>query len=98
MSASWASGCELTPGATRVCELGTFGCTHQHHVYPPWDEGQVASLNSYQASKYVHPFTCGGGCRQDLVAHADGWRCPTCAYRQNWAHDFMAVWPRPNEV
>jgi hypothetical protein len=25
-----------------------------------------------------------------LVATTEGWLCPCCGYKQNWAHDFMA--------
>jgi hypothetical protein len=46
----------------------------------------------------MHPFTCGSGNRIDaahldregvLFATPNGWICPYCDYRQNWAHDFM---------
>lgn len=74
-------------------------------VSTPWTAKQVAALNRWQAAGTVHPFTCGND-RSDeahtryadamhidngqLVATADGWRCPACNnYRQNWAHDFM---------
>lgn len=26
----------------------------------------------------------------NLIATEDGWICPACDYKQNWAHDFMA--------
>ncbi len=56
--------------------------------------GEVESLNAYQKSRVFHPFTCGGN-RMDekhldgeglLVATEDGWYCPFCEYRQQWAH------------
>lgn len=74
-------------------------------VTAPWTEEQVAALNAWQAGTHYHPFTCGGA-RMDeahvayqrkhggdygqLVAGPDGWRCPVCGYRQNWAHGHMA--------
>jgi hypothetical protein len=64
-------------------------------IKAPWTAEQVASLNCYQQSRVMHPFTCGAeGCRHDLVATAGGWTCPDsgCPYAQDWAHDFMANW------
>lgn len=55
---------------------------------------EVQSLNEYQHSGAFHPFTCGSGHRCDpqhldgeglLVATVDGWICPFCDYRQDWA-------------
>lgn len=59
---------------------------------------QVDSLNRYQSDGRFHPFTCGN--RKDiqkthadgegiLVATEDGWICPYCDYKQEWAHEFM---------
>lgn len=58
---------------------------------PNWTPEQVESANGFQRAGFMHPFTCGNGCGADLVAHADGWHCPTtgCGYRQTWAHGFM---------
>ncbi len=71
----------------------------------PWTEEEVANLNAFQESGRFHPFTCGGARCDDahkayadehggdygqLVATADGWKCPVCDYRQDWAHPFMA--------
>jgi len=57
---------------------------------------EVLSLNEYQNSGVMHPFTCGGGHRTEhpdgeglLVATTQGWICPYCEYRQDWAHDWM---------
>ena len=64
----------------------------------PWSEATIKSLNELQTGiRYGHPYTCENrndgnhknngrdlGC---LVATADGWVCPDCSYRQNWAHD-----------
>lgn len=50
----------------------------------------------------MHPFTCPNrgdlahniksiGARDHgmLIATKEGWRCPACDYRQDWAHGFM---------
>ena len=64
-------------------------------------EDEVESLNEYQKSCVMHPFTCGSGNRCDenhldgeglLMATSDGWICPYCSYRQDWAHQFMKDW------
>src|SRR5260221_67572 len=66
---------------------------------PPWKQKQIDALNAYQMSGMFHPFTCGSGNRTDekhldgqgiLEATADGWICPFCDYKQDWAHEFMA--------
>jgi ribosomal protein S27AE len=61
-------------------------------IKAPFTEDQVASLNAYQKSEFVHPFTCVCGDHIPLVATKDGWICNKCAYTQKWAHDFMADW------
>ena len=68
-------------------------------VDAPWTEDQVKSLNEFQKSGFVHPFTCGNDkCPHPryehsiLIAREDGWHCPKCAYTQNWAHKFMTDW------
>jgi hypothetical protein len=78
----------------------------------PWTQEEVDALNRYQQERWMHPFTCGSGRRTDkdhldgegiLLATLDGWICPFCDYRQNWAHEFMfqgppewAIWsPKP---
>lgn len=70
---------------------------------PPWDASQVAALNEWQRSGFVHPFTCPN--RDDghhveqfgdvgvLVATRDGWCCPSCSYTQQWAHRVMLETP-----
>lgn len=62
-------------------------------IYAPFTLEQVVALNRWQIRGNVHPFTCptraADGTAVDLVAEAEGWRCPACDYRQNWAHDFM---------
>lgn len=71
----------------------------------PFTDEQVKNLNDFQAFGRFHPFTCGGnrsseahrayaevhgGDLGQLVATNEGWRCPVCDYRQDWAHGFMA--------
>jgi len=61
---------------------------------------EVKSLNEYQQSGVFHPFTCGGDRTDEkhldgeglLVATEDGWVCPFCEWRQDWAHDSMKNW------
>lgn len=73
-------------------------------VHAPFTPDQVKSLNHYQISGVMHPFTCGS-CRDRLgvlndgvwddhllVATLDGWTCPTCPYTQTWAWAWMADW------
>lgn len=74
-------------------------------IEAPWTDDQVSVLNQFQSGRLFHPFTCGGdrtdaahrayqaehgGDFGQLVADKDGWHCPVCDYRQNWAHGFMA--------
>ena len=60
---------------------------------PVFTPDEVASLNGFQESGMFHPFTCGtSSLHRDLVAAEDGWHCPECDYRQDWAHDFMKNW------
>lgn len=65
---------------------------------PVFTPEEVVSLNQYQQAHIFHPFTCGSGNRTDaahldgegiLVATEEGWICPYCDYKQNWAHPFM---------
>lgn len=64
-----------------------------------WSAEQVDSLNRYQASGLMHPYTCPNratshrdrhGDRGVLVATVDGWMCPDCTYTQDWAHLWSA--------
>lgn len=60
-------------------------------IHAPWTPEQVAALNSWQRTGYLHPFTCGKNSEHRvLVATPDGWMCEDCDYRQDWAHAFMA--------
>jgi hypothetical protein len=77
-------------------------------IRPPWTPEQVKALNAYQRGRLMHPFTCphrGDGNHNEelgdlgvLIAHADGWRCPSCGYTQGWAHAFMADPSLPVDV
>ncbi len=64
------------------------------HVYAPFTEDQVASINAYQKSGVFHPFTCGcGDCRAVLRANTHGMVCDAChGWTQKWVHKFMADW------
>lgn len=80
----------------------------EEHIYAPWNQDQIASLNAYQKSCCMHPFTCGNNrgdqahreyaAKQEdidwgiLTATENGWVCPVCGYTQNWAHTFMGNW------
>lgn len=73
-------------------------------VWAPFTPDQVMSLNEFQASGLMHPFTCPHrreGAHLEYtsdfpedVLHAtvDGWVCTVCDYTQSWAHLFMADW------
>jgi hypothetical protein len=58
----------------------------------PWTSKQVDALNRFQRLGHVHEFTCPDphdGADRTLYATLDGWRCPHCDYRQDWAHPAM---------
>jgi len=60
-------------------------------IRAPWTEEQVKELARYQATGLVHPYTCGGDkCGDVLVPTKDGWTCPSCDYKQDWAHAMSA--------
>lgn len=60
-------------------------------IRAPWSAVQVLALNRWQNLGHMHEFNCPYHPKLNrvLVAKSDGWHCPTCAYRQDWAHDFM---------
>lgn len=64
-------------------------------IYSPWSAGQVDALNRWQQTPTVHPFTCGNTHPGDnrLFATQQGWRCPHCDWKQDWAWEFMTVPP-----
>jgi hypothetical protein len=81
-------------------------------IEAPFDESQVAWLNQAQThtgkGMPIHPFTCAsrsdgqhgeeGGDLGVLIATTQGWVCPHCDYRQDWAQSAMFIAPRPAEV
>ncbi len=69
-------------------------------ITPPWTAKQTQGLNRWQRCSWVHPFVCGNDHPGDrvLIAGADGWFCPTCDYRQDWAHEFMQHGPPPDPM
>lgn len=71
----------------------------QGKIVAPWTPDQVDALNRWQATDWVHPFTCVG-CTPCRVLHATarGWTCAFCGHEQAWAHDFMAKEPPPNPL
>lgn len=66
------------------------------HAEAPWTADQVSSLNGYQASRVMHPFTGArgpGGEETILIATPDGWvEREGGPIVQTWAHGFMADW------
>jgi hypothetical protein len=66
------------------------------HVEAPWTEDQVASLNAYQASGVMHPFTGerqANGDETVLIATRGGWiENLDGPVVQIWTHPFMADW------
>jgi hypothetical protein len=58
----------------------------------PWTKEQVDSFNKQQNDGEHHPYTCKNGRNKYhldgegvLVATTEGWVCPYCDYKQNWA-------------
>lgn len=48
---------------------------------------EVKHLQEWQASDYVHPFTC---CDHIIMEVSEaGFTCPKCGRLQTWCHDFM---------
>lgn len=65
-------------------------------IMAPWTDEQVEALNRFQTAGFVHEFTCPhdhGEQTRVLVAHREGWRCPSCNYTQDWAHAMMLERP-----
>lgn len=67
-------------------------------IKAPWTQKQVRNANKNQQSRIFHPYTCGSGRRTDaahldgegvLIAFSDGWHCPYCDYKQDWALDHV---------
>jgi hypothetical protein len=60
-------------------------------IQPPWSEDQVSSLNAYQASGVMHPFTGPQG--EILIATPSGWVTKEdVPIVQGWAWNWMADW------
>lgn len=67
-------------------------------IEAPWTDEQIAALEAWQRSPYVHPYTCAHrdghphepeyGDHGVLRPTVDGWVCLHCDYTQNWAHTF----------
>lgn len=60
----------------------------------PWTDEEVDSINAWQESNAVHPFTCPCDHPEtddhvSLVATEASLFCPECDYEQNWVHGFM---------
>lgn len=59
-------------------------------ITAPWTDEQVESLNEFQVSGVMHPFTCNRHpAERILMALPEGWECPSCDYTQTWAHRWM---------
>ena len=70
--------------------------TEVEKLQAPWSSDQVDALNQFQRRGDVHEFTCPenhGGADRTLIATKEGWICPHCDYRQDWAHPAMLTWP-----
>ena len=66
-------------------------------IKAPWTPDQVNSLNEFQKSGVMHPFTGNNDMLPDgediLIAHEDGWHSLNDPnYTQDWAHHWMADW------
>lgn len=64
-------------------------------IYAPYTEEQVARLREWQASDFVHPFTC---CHVGMNVEQHGFVCLKCGNIQTWCHDFMAEGPGLRKV
>lgn len=62
-------------------------------IKTPWSAEQIEALNRYQKIGLMHPYTCGENRKDEnhldgegvLIATVNGWICPYCDYRQDWA-------------
>ncbi len=72
-------------------------------VPAPWEDDQVASLNTFQAAGMATPYLCPDrfdGQHPELGAHhvgtllasRDGLTCAACGHVQAWAHCFTVNW------
>ncbi len=80
-----------TPQPMAMQQLQGSGTAIMKRIYAPWSNEEVVRLNVWQQDGYVHECVCPNphqGSRV-LVADNDGWHCPSCAFRQDWAHEKM---------
>lgn len=61
-------------------------------ITAPFTEEQIQSMNEYQKSDRVHPFTCSEHSDIPLIATPAGWICKHCDYKQYWSHEWMGDW------
>jgi rRNA maturation protein Nop10 len=73
-------------------------------IKTPWTDDEVECLKRWQSCPLIHKFTCrADNCRQELVPTNDGWVCPECGRKQDWAHPFMfmreddEIWKKSQE-
>lgn len=67
-----------------------------NQIKAPWSAEKVTALNLYQKSRRLHPYTCGFNRTDEnhtdgegiLIATENGWICPFCDYKQDWANEF----------
>jgi hypothetical protein len=70
---------------------------NERFLKAPWTSEEVVLLNVRQQVSWLHEYQCTGDCtlrheslpiiaKLALIATTDGWYCPLCQYRQNWAH------------
>lgn len=59
--------------------------TKQARIRPEWTDEQIAALAAHQADDRFHPYTCGNNSDHILEPTRQGWVCPHCDYRQDWA-------------
>ena len=62
-----------------------------HRFEAPFDPLQVWELNRFQYSGIVQPFTCPEG--DVLIAYPEGWFCPGCSFKMDWAWKEMRADP-----
>jgi hypothetical protein len=92
-----------TPYGTSTGSIPVWGTSNERIIMSdiveaPWTDDQVKSLNEYQKSGVIHPFTGNNELAPDdsdniLVATTDGWISEVDPeYHQNWAWSWMADW------
>lgn len=62
-------------------------------VKAPFDDLQVASINSFQTTAPFHKLTCGKDSRHgNLTAYHNGLFCSVCDYVQVWVPEIVTDW------